>query len=267
MQPRRTPVRHSVRHRIGVVVDVADDRSSASGSTAPVDRIRSHRRAGHRRRQLDRVGVVPHHREVLAGCADLLEEAQQVVGVVVGDESLRPVGHRLGADPDRGDRIHLEQWLDVPAQHPGLHDHRVAAGEQHIGDLGMLGEVGEQAAGLRGGEAQFLGSDELGPAEAEGAVGVTGLSPVGEEQDRLAVLVLDPGERDTAHRRHIGGHLLRRMGIQFADGSHRRPPRPPRGRPRRRAMRRSGRSARDRACPPEGRSTGRSDRRGCGPSR
>ena len=48
---------------------------------------------------------VRHHGQGLAGCRDLLEQPQRVVGVRVGHEALRPVGERLGPDPDGLDML------------------------------------------------------------------------------------------------------------------------------------------------------------------
>ena len=64
-----------------------------------------------------------------------LEQAERLVGVGVRDEAVRPVRHRLGAEPDSGDMIQsmvLENRVHVGRQLVGVHHHRVAAGEENI---------------------------------------------------------------------------------------------------------------------------------------
>jgi hypothetical protein len=137
-----------------------------------------------------------HERQCPAGRHHLLEEPQGVVGVRVSDEPLWPVGQRLAADPDRLDVLHArgQQRLDVPAQHRGAHDHRVAAGDQHAGHLVVLPQVVRHPVDLGGGHLELGLVHELGPPEAVRAVGVAGLSLLGEDQHRLGVLVLNAGQ-------------------------------------------------------------------------
>ena len=84
------------------------------------------------------MGVVSHDGKVLAGGGNLLEETESVIGVVVGNKAVRPVGERLGADTDvldMGERGVVEDGLDVAAELMSLHDHGITAGDEHISDL------------------------------------------------------------------------------------------------------------------------------------
>ena len=228
--------------------------------TAPVPRIAAHRGAQLLRLHLPRVGEVRHERERLARLDDLLEQPQRVVGVRVGEEPGRPVRERLGADADRLDLLELEQRLDVAAQHRLTHDHRVAAGEQHAGDLRVLLQVRDEPGDVVGGHLQVRLADELGPAEAVRAVRVTGLALFGEEEHGLRVLVLQAVDRLVADPRHVELELARRVRVEphahlvggrlhlgrgraVAQQPRDAGTRPPRG-----------------ACPPAGRRAGRSGR-------
>ncbi len=202
------------------VVDVAHQRSLHAdlrpGGPHPLDRA-----PGDFRLHLHRMAVVGHQREMPARGADLFEEPQQVVGVVVGDESVRPVGQGLRSDSQVAQvrQVFRQQRLHVFAQHAGLHDQRVAAGDQHVGDLGMGLQVGDEGRGLARREAHVRQVDELGPAKTVGAIGVAGLALTGKEQHRLPVLVLQAGDGLAAERRHVVGLLTVRMGIETpADG-------------------------------------------------
>ncbi len=146
---------------------------------------------------------VRHDGHRLARGHDFLEQAQQVVGIGVADEALRPVGQRLRAEPDGLQRRYPQQWLHVGAQALGRHDHRIATGHQDVGDLGMLAEVADERVGGLRREAQIGIPDELCPAEAVGAVRVTGL-PLGREvQHGLLVLVLHALQRILLQPRHV----------------------------------------------------------------
>src|SRR5690606_13645969 len=143
--------------------------------------------------QLTPVVVMRHDRQVLAGGLDLLEQCQQIIGILVGDKALGPECQGLGADADGAHMVELlrQQRLEAGAQVAGLHYQRVAAGDQHIGDLRVGAQVVTQPARLPGGDSQVLVADELGPAEAEGAIAVADLAGAGKKQHRLPVLVLD----------------------------------------------------------------------------
>jgi hypothetical protein len=109
---------------------------------------------------------VRHHREIPARGDDLAEQPQGVIGVRVGDEPLRPVGQRLGAEPDRLDVVQavprVDERLDVPAQYRLAHDHGIAPGDQDAGHLGVLAQVGHQRADVVGGHLQVWLVHELG---------------------------------------------------------------------------------------------------------
>ena len=153
-----------------------------------------------------------------AGRRDLLEEPQAVVRVGVRDEPLRPVGDRLRADADVPDvlQVRRQQRLDVAAQHARAHDHRIAAGEEHVGHITTGAQVGDEIVRLLRLELQILHAHELRPPEAVRAVGVAGLARSGKEQDRLAVLVLQPGQRPPVELRDVVRELPRRVGVQAA---------------------------------------------------
>ena len=64
------------------------------------------------------------------------------------DETVRPEGKCLGADPDVPDVI--QPWIvkerpQVACEHPRLHDHRIAARDQQVGNMPVRGEVLVQA--------------------------------------------------------------------------------------------------------------------------
>ena len=137
-------------------------------------------------------------------------------------------------------------------------------------DLGVAAQVRDAAArSRRCANLQVLHADELRPAEAVRAVGVAGLPLAGEEQHRLAVLVLQARQRRRrraagrcaragrpgcglslqADRVRHGADLLRRCASRAQQ---------------RRDLREIGRLA---ACPAAGSRAGRSDRRGLSTSR
>ena len=91
----------------------------------------------------------------------------------------------------------------------------IAAGEEHVGDLGVLAEIARELIDVLVRELHVVEADELRPAEAEGAVGVTGLTVGWEEEGGLVVLVLDAGNGLAVDGRHVVGHLAGRVGIQF----------------------------------------------------
>ena len=136
---------------------------------------------------------VGHDGEVSPGRDDALEEAQQLVGIVVVHEPVGPERQRLGADANV---LHMcefrrgEHRIHVACQVRGLHHHGVTAGEKKIGDVRVLSQMAVQAACLLGIDFHVL-ADELCPAEAERAVGVARLAAAREEENGLAVLVLD----------------------------------------------------------------------------
>ena len=124
---------------------------------------------------------------------EVLHQAQQIVRVLVVDEAVRPEGERLGADADVlnvGQRRVVDEGPHIALHHPGLHDHRIAARKQNVGDLGMGGEITVHVDRILRRDFQLLIAHELRPAEAERAVGVAGLTLAREEQHCLAILVL-----------------------------------------------------------------------------
>ena len=202
---------------VRIVVDVTDE-----GDLHPNVRSRgtdsSHGLLGDRRGQFDRVRMVNHDRDRPAAVDDASKAVKQVVGVGIGDVPLWPVGHALGADADGLDvgefRI-LDDPIDVTGEDLGPHDHGVASGEEHVGDLGMLPEVSRELRDVLVGELHVVQTDGLGPTEAERAVGVAGPARSGEEEGGLVVLVLDPRNRLAGDGRHVVGHLSCRMGIEL----------------------------------------------------
>ena len=162
------------------------------------------------------MGEVRHQREGPPRGGDLTEQPQGGVGIRVGDEPLRPVRQRLGPDPDRLQVIQarVEQRLDVAPEHRLAHDHRIPAGDQDAGHLGVLAEVGDQRADIIGGHLQLGLVHELRPPEAVGAVGVAGLALPGEEQHRLRVLVLQPRQRPAVQAGRVQQQLPGRMRVE-----------------------------------------------------
>ena len=78
----------------------------------------------------------------------------------------------------------------------------------------VLGQVAAQQLALAHRKLLALQPHELRPAEAEGAVGVTGLALRGEEQRRFAILVLHTRQRLTVVAGHVVFHLTGRMRVQ-----------------------------------------------------
>jgi hypothetical protein len=158
---------------------------------------------------------VGHERQVAPGAAHVAEQAQQVVSLGISLEAEGPVGRGLGADADARDvgELRSEQGLDVAAQLGRLHDQRVAPREQDARHLGVLAQVAHERARLVVGEAELVDADELGPAEAVGAVGVAGLSLAREEKHRLPVLVLHAAQLVPAPGGDVELHLARRVGV------------------------------------------------------
>lgn len=104
-----------------------------------------------------RVREVGHDGHVPPALHDALENAQRVVRVRVGDESVRPVSHRLGAEADGGDVVEggvLKDGVDVGGELLRVHDHRVAPGEEDVADVPAVRAV--TPAGW-GGESLFAG--------------------------------------------------------------------------------------------------------------
>ena len=78
----------------------------------------------------------------------------------------------------------------------------------------MGGQIAVQALGVPGRDFQLLVADELGPAEAEGAIGVAGLALAGKEQDGFAVFVLQSLEDFGFVGGNVEFALPGRMGIE-----------------------------------------------------
>ena len=80
------------------------------------------RLTGLTRLELAWVREMGHERNLLAALANVFEESQQVVRIPIGDESVGPVGQRLGADPNRPDVLETggEKGLDVSCAAPSL---------------------------------------------------------------------------------------------------------------------------------------------------
>ena len=168
---------------------------------------------------------VRHQGDLAARAIDLFEQAHQIVGVGIGQETVGPVRGGLGADPDADDVIEVggEQRLDVFPQDGGPHDHRIAAGEQHALHLAVRAKVRDERFRFAVREFQLVDADELRPTEAIGAVGVAGLALAREEENCLAVLVLKSRERASVEGRDVELHLAGRMRVQpLLDLSRRR---------------------------------------------
>ena len=136
-----------------------------------------------------------HERQVDPGRRDPLEQVQHLVRVIIGQEAVRPVAERLGADADCAQvrEAGLQQGHYVSRQVARTHDHRVATREQHVGHLRMGAYVLHQHLGLPHGELELIHAHKLRPAEAERTVGMTGLTVAGEEEHCLPILVLHAG--------------------------------------------------------------------------
>jgi hypothetical protein len=79
----------------------------------------------------------------------------------------------------------------------------------------MPPQVGHQLVSLVSGELEFVDPDELGPAEAVSAESVTGLARRGEEQHRLAVLVLHPLQALVTEHGNVELQLTRRVRVEL----------------------------------------------------
>ena len=217
MRPRRTPLVHSAGPGLRIVVHVTNERSlhpdlGAGVPDAP-DRL-----ARHPRLELNRVRVVSHDRQMAAGCGHFLEQLETIVGIVVRDKALWPVGKRLCTDPNILNVLKLgrEQRLNVPAQHFRAHDHRIAARDQDVCHLGMRSQIRNEVVGLLRLELQTVEADKLSPSKTVGAIRMTGLPRRWEEQHGLAVFVLQPGQRSSVKCRHVVGHLTGRVRIELS---------------------------------------------------
>ncbi len=148
---------------------------------------------------------VRHQRKVTPARHHPLKQAQQVVGVRISDEPVRPEGQRFRAKPDLADMIELmrEQRLDAGMQVRRAHDQRIPAREQDVRDLRVPPQV--LVEGLRRAlrEPQALHADELRPAEAVGAVGMARLAAPRKEQHRFAILVLHTLKGSAIEARHV----------------------------------------------------------------
>jgi hypothetical protein len=106
-----------------------------------------------------------------------------------------------------------EERLDRLSQKHGVHHHRIAAGDQHISDFVVFGQILHQCIGVAGGESQVFDTDELRPSKAVGAIGVTGLALDREEQHRLAILVLTPQDPLAVDSGHVEQLLTGRVRV------------------------------------------------------
>ncbi len=127
-----------------------------------------------------------------------------------------PEGQRFGANANglHMGELAANQGLEDGGQMMSLHDHGIAARHQHIGHLPMRGKISMQVGRLGRGKLQLLIAHKLSPAKAESAVGMTRLSAAGEEQHRLAILVLHTGQHLPVQLRHVELDLTSRMRIE-----------------------------------------------------
>jgi hypothetical protein len=75
-------------------------------------------------------------------------------------------------------------------------------------------QIADEAVDVVGGELQVGLPDELRPPKAVGAVGMTGLSLLGEEEHRLGIFVLHTGHRLLADARNVEFQLARRVRVE-----------------------------------------------------
>ena len=155
-----------------------------------------------------------HHCEVFARFAHLANEAHQVIRILTLGEAVRPIGNRLGTHPDAVQVWDVHQRLDVLPQELRLHDHRVAAGDQHAVDLGVLLHVPAQLLRFLVRKLQLIVADKLRPTKAVRAVGVTGLALRREKQYRLIVFMLHARQLHAIEHRLVQLLLPRRMRVQ-----------------------------------------------------
>jgi hypothetical protein len=166
---------------------------------------------------------VRHERQVPARLDDALEQREQPVGVRVAEETLRPEGQRLGPDAQVGhvSQVVREQRLEIAFEQLGAHHQRVAAGDEDVADLLVRAQILGQPVRFARGELQLLEPDELRPAEAVRTVREAGLPAAGEEQHRLAVLVLHALEVRVGRRpveRGLAGGVGVEAQLDFACG-------------------------------------------------
>ena len=118
--------------------------------------------------------------------------------------------------PMRIERTWLSEGLSsgsIVLRKRAAHHHRVAAGDQHVGDLVVFGQILHELIGVAGGEPQVFDADELRPSEAIGTVGVTGLTLDREEEHRLTIFVLAPQDPLTVDPGHVEQLLTGRVRV------------------------------------------------------
>src|SRR5690554_1307852 len=172
---------------IRVIVDIADERGlGADHDTRAAES--ADRLADDRRRHLTRVVEMSHEGHVLTALNQPLKEAEEIIGVIVGDEALRPITKRFRADTDGLEMLkaRIEQGQEVVLEMPRLHHKRITARKKEIRDILIAREIAMELAGFIAREAELLIADELRPAEAEGAIAMTGLTRAREKEHGLA---------------------------------------------------------------------------------
>ena len=143
-------------------------------------------------RQFTWMAEMGHQGSPAAGTVDFFKQSQQIIGIVVVQEAVRPVRERFGANADVlqvGD-ITFQNGVDIGLENGCFHNHRIAAGEEDIGDLRVLAEICYHLVGFFHGDLEIIHADELGPAEAEGAVGMTCLTLSREEKSCFFIFML-----------------------------------------------------------------------------
>ena len=204
------------RPRFGIVVDVGDERPLATDDGPRAAHTTDRGLRGFRFK-LFPVVVMRHDRHLLAGLDQAFQQLQQAVRIRRAEETVRPERQRLGADAYGLDMVELglKQRFEIVRQMRRLHHHRVAAGQEHVGDFAMGAQVIMQLRRFGAGNAQVLVAHELGPAETEGAIRVAGLALTGEEQHRLAIFVLQAVQPHAlVVAGHVHFHLIGRMRIK-----------------------------------------------------
>ena len=138
------------------------------------------------------MGEVSHQSQLPTAAANGLEQAQQVVSIAIGGESVWPVRQCPGAYPDGVDVSEplAEQGLNRLSQHRTAHDQRITSSHQDIGDLRVSTEIGNQPIGPVHGELEALDANELRPAKTVRAIGMACLPRPRKVQHRLAIFVL-----------------------------------------------------------------------------
>mmetsp|Transcript_32250 Transcript_32250/g.53305 ORF Transcript_32250/g.53305 Transcript_32250/m.53305 type:complete len:327 (+) Transcript_32250:950-1930(+) len=131
---------------------------------------------------------------LLAGSS---QELNEFISIGISCETLRPERQTTGSDTEVLDvwkEVRITEWLEGLSKRLGSHDHWVTSSHKDIRDFFMLGKVVEKGTSFFLCKAKLIISDELSPTEAVCAVSVACLGSSRENENGLAVFVLDTGE-------------------------------------------------------------------------